>query len=165
MRVRGELLNLNSPLSTSNHHQEGLDQEQQSEEDFDRKSSQSDVYFVLAKQYKSIHHNKKVYGCPAFSASRQLLGFYIKSPIQACHGRFVSIAKYYDDFGPNELLQAEYILQEAINSNTRALYDMKNYESLTSLVDHALNYDGRDVGNPSQVYSVSTHKPLEFERA
>jgi len=135
-----DLSNPSLAMAASHHHQGELEQDQIAEQELDHETSQSDVFYVLAKQYKSIHHNNKAFGCPAFNITKVLLGFYSRSVSPGNHARFAPIHKYYNEFDQNELSQAKSILENAFESESGALYSMKNYGSLTNMVEDALDY-------------------------
>jgi len=135
-----------SSMAPPYHHQEDLEQEQQIEEDLENENRQADVHFVLAKQYQS-KHNNRFYGCPAYSITKELLGFYVQSRITNRSGRFLPISNF--DFGTTELSQARGIVLQAIENNSGSLYRKRDGGSLTNLVAAALKHCG-EMGTPSQ---------------
>jgi len=136
------------------HHQDDLDQEHQKQaetQNVNIKKGQSDVHFVLAKQFQSKHDNK-FYGCPAYSLGKELLGFYVQSRIIGGSGRFQPISNYNFSFQPisnfnfslAEKLQARAIIMEQTDkkrSSGSLLYSKEKHgSSLNELVTAALSH-------------------------
>jgi hypothetical protein len=111
-------------------------------QDFEQSSEeiQSQVAYVLAKQYKSLMTGERL-GFPAFNMSRDILGFYQESNTKVGMERFVPIHRLAPEFGPMERDQARHILSECIESKSDAVYFIKDFNSVTSLVDNALVYE------------------------
>jgi hypothetical protein len=103
-------------------------------------SQESEVEFVLAKQYKSMQTSERL-GFPAYSASKELLGFYRESSTKVGVGQFVPIRHLAHEFGPLEVMQATEILEEALAANSEAVHALKDWGSINNLIDHALVYD------------------------
>lgn len=103
-------------------------------------SLESEVEFVLAKQYKSMQTSERL-GFPAYSASKELLGFYRESRTKVGVGQFVPIRHLAHEFGPLEVMQATEILEEALAANSDAVHALKDWGSISNLIDHALVYD------------------------
>ena len=97
---------------------------------------ESEVAFVLAKQFKSIRTGDGL-GFPAYSRSKELLGFYRESGVGVAH--FCPIHPV--DFGPRETADAVHVLQEAIRNKSEAVHALKDWGSMSSLMDHVLVYD------------------------
>jgi len=98
----------------------------------------TDIHFVLAKLFKSIDTGKCL-GFPAFNENKSLLGFYVESDRKLSSGTFVPL-EHFDEFGPNEISHAKLILEQAMEKNSQAVHEIKNFESLPSMLDHALVY-------------------------
>ena len=113
-----------------------VDQEDVIQRTMDDENRQADVKYVLAKQFKSCRTHNRL-GFPAFSITKELLGFYKKSSV-SMGARFVPIYKHSDEFGPSEIAQASRILEDAIAKRSLAVKDLKDWESLSSMVDSAL---------------------------
>jgi hypothetical protein len=112
-------------------------------------SLESEVEFVLAKQYKSMQTSERL-GFPAYSASKELLGFYRESSTKVGVGQFVPIRHLAHEFGPLEVMQATEILEEALAANSDAVHALKDWGSINNLIDHALVYDWtKDIDGPS----------------
>jgi len=126
----------------------------QSEFDQSLEEVQSQVAYVLAKQYKSLLTGERL-GFPAFNIAREILGFYQESNTKVGMERFVPINRLAAEFGPVERDQASHILTECIESKSDAVYFIKDFDSVTSLVDHALVYEW------SKSYSTSGPSRLE----
>jgi hypothetical protein len=103
-------------------------------------SLESEVEFVLAKQYKSMQTSERL-GFPAYSVSKELLGFYRESSTKVGVGQFVPIRHLAHEFGPLEVMQATEILEEALATNSDAVHALKDWGSINNLIDHALVYD------------------------
>ncbi len=106
----------------------------------DNENRSADVQYVFAKVFKSLRSHKRL-GFPAYSITHELLGFYREPSMGSGSGRFVPISNHKDEFGPDEMEQASRILRDAIVSRSRAVHSLKDWDSLTSMVDHALVYD------------------------
>mmetsp|Transcript_27332 Transcript_27332/g.38445 ORF Transcript_27332/g.38445 Transcript_27332/m.38445 type:complete len:788 (-) Transcript_27332:1140-3503(-) len=112
-------------------------------------SRESEVEYVLAKQFKSMRTGERL-GFPAYSAAKELLGFYRESSMRVGVGQFVPISRLRDDFGHVELLQATQVLEEAIAKKSEAVHALKDWGSISNLIDHALVYDwSKDMGDGS----------------
>eukprot|EP00535_Pseudo-nitzschia_heimii_P000628 CAMPEP_0197180000 /NCGR_PEP_ID=MMETSP1423-20130617/4770_1 /TAXON_ID=476441 /ORGANISM="Pseudo-nitzschia heimii, Strain UNC1101" /LENGTH=749 /DNA_ID=CAMNT_0042630015 /DNA_START=253 /DNA_END=2502 /DNA_ORIENTATION=+ len=110
-------------------------------------SHESEVEYVLAKQYKTLRNGTRL-GFPAFSASKEILGFFREGNGKVGVGQFVPISHHSDDFGPLEILQASEILEDFIAKKSDAVHYLKDHASITSLLDAALVYDwSKDINN------------------
>ena len=98
---------------------------------------ESEVEFVLAKQYKSVRTGEPL-GFPAFSADHEILGFYRESSTGVGASHFDPIQRH--DFQPADKHDARKILEEAIISKSRVVHARKDWESMASLIDHCLVY-------------------------
>jgi len=108
-------------------------------------SRESEVEYVLAKQYKSSRTGQRL-GFPAYSAGKEILGFYRESTSLGA-GQFVPITQHSEDFGPFEIMQATEILEDAMSSKSDAVHALKDWGSISSLIDHCLVYDfSKDIG-------------------
>jgi len=102
---------------------------------------ESEVEYVLAKQYKSTRTGERL-GFPAYSANKEILGFYSESASKVSAGQFIPIDRHADDFGnPHVMQQATAILQQAIDSKSEAVHSLRDWGSISNLIDHALVYD------------------------
>lgn len=120
---------------------------------------ESEVEYVLAKQYKALRTGERL-GFPAYSASKEILGFYSESGSKVGVGEFIPIARRAQDFGPLEIMQASEILQDAIAKKSSAVYALKDWGTISNLIDHALVYEwtndiGSAPGGPSNSRSGS----------
>jgi len=110
-------------------------------------SHESEVEYVLAKQYKTLRNGTRL-GFPAFSASKEILGFFREGNGKVGVGQFVPISHHSDDFGPLEILQASEILEDFIAKKSDAVHCLKDHANITSLLDAALVYDwSKDINN------------------
>ena len=110
-------------------------------------NKESEVEYVLAKQYKSVRTGERL-GFPAYSIEHEILGFYRESTSKVGVGQFVPVAA--QDFGPHEMQQAKKILQGAIAEKSDAVHALKEWGSISSLIDHCLVYDfSKDIGDSS----------------
>ena len=126
-----------------------------SEISIDLENRQADVQFVLAKVFKSLRTDNRL-GFPAYNIAKELLGFYRESSMGAGSGRFIPIHKHKSEFGRDEMEQASRILKEAIVKRSRAVYALKDWDSLMSMVEHALVYDWtKDIGGENSGSSGS----------
>ena len=104
---------------------------------------------MLAKQYKALRTGERL-GFPAYSANKEILGFYREAAGKVGVGQFVAISRHRNDFGPLEILQATEILEEAIAKKSRAVHSLKEWGTIANLLDHALVYDwSKDMSGPS----------------
>jgi len=110
-------------------------------------SQESEVEYVLAKQYKTLRNGTRL-GFPAFSASKEILGFFREGNGKVGVGQFVPISHHSDDFGPMEILQASEILEDFIAKKSDAVHCLKDHANMTALLDAALVYDwSKDINN------------------
>ena len=127
-------------IAPPQHLRQGLQQEE---------SSESQVEYVLAKHYKSLQTGERL-GFPAYSASKEILGFYRESSNNVGVGQFSSISQHHSDFGPLEIMQATEILDDAIAKKSESVHCLKNWGNISNLLDHALVYDwSKEIDNPS----------------
>lgn len=113
----------------------------------DPQSRESEVEYVLAKEYKALRTGERL-GFPAYSASREILGFYRESRTKVGVGEFIPISRHSQDFGPMEIMQASGILAEAIAKKSSSVHALKDWGSIANLIDHALVYDWtKDMGS------------------
>ena len=107
----------------------------------DLENRQADVQYVFAKVFKSLRTDE-ILGFPAYSITKELLGFYRETSMGTSgSGQFVIFHKYDDEFDRDEMDQASRILKEAILKRSRAVYALTDWESLSSMVEHALVLD------------------------
>lgn len=107
---------------------------------------EAEVEYVLAKQYKAVRTGERL-GFPAYSASKEILGFYRESSSKVGVGQFIPIGHHREDFGPMEILQATQILEDALRNKSDAVHILKDWGNITNLIDHALVYDwSKDIG-------------------
>lgn len=99
---------------------------------------EQDVEFVLAKQFKSIRTGDHL-GFPAYSASKELIGFFRENGVGA--GSFTPVSQYAEDFGAYERSQATEVLNQAITKKNPALHSRKEWPSLSRMIDHCIVYD------------------------
>ncbi len=110
-------------------------------------SQESEVQYVLAKQYKTLRNGTRL-GFPAFSATKEILGFFREGNGKVGVGQFVPISHHSDDFGPMEILQASEILEDFIAKKSDAVHCLKDHANMTALLDAALVYDwSKDMNN------------------
>lgn len=113
-------------------------------------SVESEVAYVLAKQYKAARTGERL-GFPAYSANKEILGFYREANGKVGVGSFHPLSRHRNDFGPLEVLQANEILERAIAKKSDAVHALKEWGTMANLLDHALVYDwSKDIsGAPS----------------
>lgn len=113
----------------------------------EEESRESEVEYVLAKQYKALRTGERL-GFPAYSADKEILGFYREASGKVGVGQFSAISRHRNDFGPLEIMQATEILDDAIAKKSRAVHALKDWGgSVANLLDHALVYDwSKDMG-------------------
>jgi hypothetical protein len=80
-------------------------------------------------------------GFPAYSATKEILGFYRESHSKVGVGHFIPISRHREDFGPLEIMQATEILEEAVATDSEAVHALKDWGNISNLLDHALVYD------------------------
>jgi hypothetical protein len=115
----------------------------------EEESRESEVEYVLVKQYKALRTGERL-GFPAYSADKEILGFYRESVGKVGVGQFIAISQHRNDFGPLEILQATEILEEAIAKKSRAVHSLKDWGTIANLLDHALVYDwSKDISGSS----------------
>lgn len=170
-------LTLRASSKTTQHHHRSpaavdarmAEDEEIDDDQDDDDTHESNVEYVLAKQYKSLRTGQHL-GFPAFSARKKILGFYRETPpppsgLDASgsaaagssrpalqdhhHHHFVALRRDSVDY--DEIVQqAEMVLQKAFDSNSEALHALKDWGSIRSMVDHALVYDwSKDMGGSS----------------
>lgn len=110
-------------------------------------SRESEVEFVLAKQYKALRTGERL-GFPAYSGNKEILGFYREQVGSGGARQFSPISRHRNDFGPLEIMQATEILEDAIKKKSDAVHSLKDWGSIDNLLNQALVYDWRqDIGN------------------
>ncbi len=127
------------------------------------------VEYVLAKQFKSLFNGSRL-GYPAFNKSKIIVGFYKESTIKVGVGRFVSIQKHKNEFGPRQMAQATIQLEDAIENDSSAVHSLHEWGSLESMIDHVIVYAWRhdfsntaDENSPSKSKQDSdNHEPNDF---
>lgn len=116
---------------------------------FDDDTRESEVAYVLAKQFKATRTGERL-GFPAYSESKEILGFYRESSMKVGVGQFIPISQHQEEFGPMEMMQATQILNEAMETKRDSVYALKDWGSIANLIDHALVYDwSKDIGGAS----------------
>jgi hypothetical protein len=96
----------------------------------------TDVFYIFAKVFKSLKTDQ-VLGFPAYNEYKELLGFFNVSALAV--GRtedFVPIQKYQHEFGPEELIQAKQVLQNALSRQSKAVLTLDDWGSISSMVEH-----------------------------
>jgi len=101
---------------------------------------QTEVAYVLAKQYKS-PKSGNLLGFPAYNTAKSLLGFYRESSTNVAVGQFTPITRLEHQFGATEQSQASRHLSDVIENTSKTLYVVNDWGSVASLIDHALVYD------------------------
>ena len=113
---------------------------------YDDDNRESEVAYVLAKQYKATRTGERL-GFPAYSESKEILGFYRESSTKVGVGQFLPISHHRDEFGPLEIIQATQILNEAMKTKSDSVYRLKDWGSIGNLIDNSLVYDwSKDIG-------------------
>ena len=116
------------------------------------------VEYVLAKQFKSLFNGSRL-GYPAFNKSKVIVGFYKESTIKVGVGRFVSLQKHKNEFGPRQMAQATIQLEDAIENDSSAVHSLREWGSLESMIDHVIVYAWRhDFSNTIDENSPSKNK-------
>lgn len=103
-------------------------------------SREEEVHYVLARQYKSLRTQERL-GFPAYSINKELLGFYKEANNKVGVRQFSPISRHGKDFGPNEIMQAKEILEDAIAKKSDAVHSREDWGTLSTLLDNALVYD------------------------
>jgi hypothetical protein len=124
------------PPPAMRHHEIPTQRSRSAEEE----SRENEVEYVLAKQYKALRTGERL-GFPAYSANKEILGFYRETSNKGGAGQFVPISRHRNDFGPLEILQATEILEDCIAKKSEAVHALKDWGSISNLLDHALVYD------------------------
>jgi hypothetical protein len=120
--------------------------QQRSDPTFEDENRESEVAYVLAKQFKAMSTGERL-GFPAYSESKELLGFYRESSMKVGVGQFLPIDHRREHFGPREIMHASQILDEAFETKSDAVYALKDWGTISNLIDHALVYDwSKDIG-------------------
>jgi hypothetical protein len=101
--------------------------------------SRGGVAYVLARNFKSLRTGQRL-GFPAYSLSKELLGFYNETSQGVGFGQFVPISNYADEFGPTQMTESTQILDDAMSKKSQEVYAVKDWGSIASLIDHALVY-------------------------
>ena len=110
-------------------------------------SRESEVEYVLAKQYKALRDGKR-FGFPAFNDQMEILGFFREENEKVGTSQFVHISNYSEDFGPLEILQAHEILRDFIDKGSDAVHSLKDHGTIQRLLDAAMVYDwSREMSN------------------
>lgn len=122
-------------------------------------SRENEVQYILAKQYKSCRTKAKL-GFPAYSADREILGFYRESN-KVGTGEFVAISEYRDDFGERQKLQAKEILIDAMATESKAVHSLSQWGSIQNMINHALVYNwSKDIDNDPVGYSSNINNQI-----
>jgi hypothetical protein len=118
-------------------------------------SHESEVEYVLAKHYKALRTGERL-GFPAYSASKEILGFYRESSSKVGVGQFTPIFRHRNDFGPLEIMQATEILEDSIAKSSEAVHRLKDWGSIANLLDHALVYEwSKEIDNDPSATSAT----------
>lgn len=140
---QASMLTQQSGLRGSHH----TDHPQQKSLAADSISLESEVEYVLAKQYKALRDGKRL-GFPAFNDQMEILGFFREENEKVGVGQFVHIGSHSEDFGPLEILQAHEILRDFIDKGSDAVHRLKDHGTIPRLLDAALVYDwSKDMSN------------------
>jgi hypothetical protein len=122
----------------------------------EQESRESEVEYVLAKQYKALRTGQRL-GFPAYSANKEILGFYRESTTKVGVGQFTAISRHRNEFGPLEIMQATEILESSIAKKSEAVHSLKDWGSISNLIDHALVYDwSKDIGDDPSSSAANT---------
>mmetsp|Transcript_8552 Transcript_8552/g.16116 ORF Transcript_8552/g.16116 Transcript_8552/m.16116 type:complete len:589 (-) Transcript_8552:61-1827(-) len=94
------------------------------------------VFYIFAKVFKSLKTDQ-VLGFPAYNDFKELIGFYKAMTLKSIGSvDFDPIERHYDEFGPEELSQAKQVLQDALSRQSKAVYALEDWDSLSSMVEH-----------------------------
>lgn len=105
-----------------------------------RNSREAEVEYVLAKQFKSASTGTRL-GFPAYSNSKEILGFYRESNTNVGTGVFVPIDRHLEDFSPEAIVGGRDIINEAISANDEAVHSLKKWGSIGNLIDQVLAHN------------------------
>jgi len=105
-----------------------------------RNSREAEVEYVLAKPFKSASTGTRL-GFPAYSNSKEILGFYRESNTNVGTGVFVPIDRHLEDFSPEAIVGAREIINEAISANDEAVHSLKKWGSIGNLIDQVLAHN------------------------
>jgi len=112
----------------------------------DHMDIQNEIEYVLAVHYKS-NLTGNVFGFPAYNERNELLGFYQESRANVGVGRFIPVTSYTNkDLSPIEVSQATALLMDAMKNNSQALHALKDWGSISNLLDHVMVYDWSSKG-------------------
>jgi hypothetical protein len=139
--------------STSNFSPSKL-RHQHSEEE-SQEELESQVMYVLAKQYKSLRTGQRL-GFPAFNIDKEIIGFFPESSTKVGVEKFISIHHLKQDFGAFERDQASQALKDSIASRSEALHCIKDYDSVSSLLASALVFDWSNKGSKDHIGRTSS---------
>mmetsp|Transcript_13610 Transcript_13610/g.19468 ORF Transcript_13610/g.19468 Transcript_13610/m.19468 type:complete len:455 (-) Transcript_13610:69-1433(-) len=114
-------------------------QNTQAEEDLEGENAQANVQYVLAREFILKTHERL--GFPAYSTTKDILGFYKESDINAGNRRFIPFQSCLNRIGQDEMTQAKTLLENAIAKGSLAVYQRKDWDSLTNMVDNASDDD------------------------
>jgi hypothetical protein len=87
--------------------------------------------------FKSLKTDK-VLGFPTYNEYKELIGFYKASNLTL--GRngdsFEPIVRYREEFGPDELIQAKRVLQDAMSRQSKAVLSLEDWGSVSNMIEH-----------------------------
>lgn len=115
-------------------------QDKKVDEEIDTETLQKTIMYILAKQIKSANSGQRL-GFPAFNSKKIIVGFYRESETKVGVGRFVLLSKYKDQFRSDQMMQATFLLEDALKDNSEAVHCIQNYGSLQNMIGHALAYE------------------------
>lgn len=112
----------------------------------DHMDVQNEIEYVLAVHYKS-NLTGNVFGFPAYNERNELLGFYQESRANVGVGRFIPVSSYTNkDLSPIEVSQATALLLDAMKNNSQAVHALKDWGSISNLLDRVMVYDWSSKG-------------------
>jgi len=104
-------------------------------------SEEEKIEYVLAIHYKSTITGN-FFGFPAFNERNELLGFYQESRTSVGVARFVPVHTFPNkDLSPIEVNQATTLLVDAMKNNREAVYSVKDWGDISTLLDRVMVYD------------------------
>ncbi len=93
-----------------------------------------DVEYILAKHFRKL-------GFPVYNSNKLIIGFYRESSTEIGIGQFSPLSLHMDELGPNDIVEANRYIHEAIVQKSQALHCKKDWGSVGSMFDHAMVYD------------------------
>ncbi len=99
-----------------------------------------DVEYILAQHLEKL-------GFPVYNGRKEIVGFYREAANEIGVGRFFPLSQNESEFSARQKEEATRVLEEAIARKSAAVHSIKDWGSLSSMLDHAMVYDwSKDFG-------------------